>query len=89
MTPVSFVSWMVARSTTGQGKMFTPRPKLLAGDGGPSSPAAHAAASRLVGTPSFAWMAETWWSMVRVDTTSRRAISAFDSPVATRRRISS
>ena len=31
MTPVSFVSWMVARSTTGQGKMFTPRPKLLGG----------------------------------------------------------
>ena len=39
-------------------------------------------------TPSFCRTAETWWSTVRIETTSRCAISAFVSPSATSRRIS-
>src|SRR5215472_17564275 len=46
---VSFVSWMVTRSTTRHGLMFTPRAKNWSDH---SNSAARAAASRLVATPS-------------------------------------
>jgi hypothetical protein len=45
--------WMVARSTTGRGKMFTPRPKLL----GRRQRALQAGGPRLADTPSFAKVA--------------------------------
>ena len=51
------------------------------------APAAARAACR-DGTPSFCSTAETWWSTVRTETTSRAAISALVRPSASRRRIS-
>ena len=48
-------------------------------------PAAAAAASARVRTPSLRRIAETWWSTVRVETTSSSAISALRFPAATRR----
>ena len=75
---MSFVSWSPG-ARQGRGKCSRRVRNYSAGDGARSSPAAHSAASRLAGTPSFARMAETWWSTVRVNTTIRRTISAFDS----------